>query len=465
VSALTLRARLALVFAGAFALLLLAGGALLYYQLVRGYQRDFDHDLRDGVRAARSVLALDRPEFPTREEAVIHTVGELIYGDRTIVAFRSDGSVLAVSRRIPDHPQFDDVRLTIPADEPTTLVLREGEARALRAPLTEGIDLILALDTSALQHQMARLRLALFTGLPFILVVGGAFGAWASGLVLRPVVDLARAAERVGQEVASGSAGFTRLPPRQADDELGVLTESLNLLIGRLASALAEERKVAEQQRQFLADAAHELRTPVAILRSEAEVALKGGSETEARAALDRIAAETTSLSQLVADLLLMARSDAGTLTARRQKVYLDDLASKVISRVARLPAAAGREIRGEQFDEAAVLGDPSLLERAILVLVHNALVHGTGTVRLSSVVRLEGGKEWCCLTVRDEGPGIPPEARDRIFERFSRLDRASAGAGLGLAIARSIAEAHGGSLTLTGSGPGSEFLLRIEKA
>ncbi len=464
-SPLTLRARLGLVFAGAFALLLVLGGALLFGLLRRGYERDFDDELRDGVRAARSVLSLDRPEFRTREEAVVHTVGELIYGDRTIVAFRPDRSVLAVSRRIPDHPHFDDVRLTLPPDRPTTLELREGEARALRAPLTEGIDLIMALDTSALQHQMARLRLALFTGLPFILIVGGVFGAWASGLVLRPVVEVARAAELVGQEVASGSQGFTRLAPRTAGDELTLLTESLNLLIARLAGALAEERKVAEQQRQFLADAAHELRTPVAILRSEAEVALTTGRDTDAREALQRIAAEAVSLTQLVGDLLLMARSDAGALTARREKVYLDDLASAVMSRAARLPQAAGRQILGERFEEAPVLGDPVLLERAILALVHNALVHGAGTVRLSAGIRMEGGRAWCCLTVRDEGTGIPTEARDRIFERFSRLDRGSAGAGLGLAIARAIAVAHGGTLTLTDTTPGAEFLLTLPSA
>jgi signal transduction histidine kinase len=464
VKTLTLRARLALVFGSTFALLLLAGGALLYYQLVRGYVRDFDHDLRDGIRSARSVLSLDRPEFPTKAEAVIHTVGELIYGDRTIVAFRPGGAVLAVSRRIPDHPQFEDVPLTIPVDQPVTLALREGEARALRAPMTEGIDLILALDTAPLQHQMARLRMALFTGLPFILILGGVLGAWASGLVLRPVVDVARAAEQVGHEVASGSAGFTRLPTRETDDELSVLTESLNLLIGRLADALTEERRVAGQQRQFLADAAHELRTPVAILRSEAEVALKSGTEADAREALTRIGAESISLSQLVADLLLMARSDAGALAAKRERVYLDDLASTVMSRAARLPQAAGREIRGEQFEEAPVLGDPVLLERAILVLVHNALVHGSGTVHLGSGIREEGGKEWCWLSVRDEGAGVPIEARERIFERFSRVERGSAGAGLGLAIARSIAEAHGGTLTLTDATPGAEFLLRIPR-
>ena len=463
---LALRARLALVFASSFALLLILGGVALYWQLGSGYQRDFDHGLEDGIRAARSILALDRPEYPTRESAVTHVVGELIYGDRTIVAFAPDGSVLTASRRIPDHPYFDDVRPTVPLEVPTTVVLKAGEARVLRARLAEGIELVMALDTSALQHRLAKLRLALFTGLPLILIVGGVLGAWGSGLVLRPVVEVARAAERVGQEVAEDAIAFTRVPRRTAGDELTVLADALNLLIDRLSDALARERGVSERQRRFLADAAHELRTPVAILRSEAEVTLKGnGGETEYREALGRIAREAEGLSQLVSDLLLIARNDSDALMSRRERVYLDDLANVVIARAGKLPQASGREFRWADFEEAPVMGDPALLERAILVLVHNALVHAAGPVVLSSGVKQEGGRDWSWLMVRDFGPGIPPGEQDRIFERFARLDRESTGAGLGLAIARAIAEAHGGALRLLETTPGAGFVLQLEKA
>jgi signal transduction histidine kinase len=466
VTPLALRVRLALVFAGGFALLLILGGVFLYWQLGNGYQRDFDHGLEDGIRAARSILAIDRPEYPTREAAVAHVVGELIYGDRTIVAFGPDGSVLTASRRVPDHPLFDDARPTMPREVPTTVVLKEGEARVLRAPLAEGIELVLALDTSSLTHRLARLRLALFTGLPVILVVGGLMGAWGSGLVLRPVVEVARAAERVGQEVADGAIGFTPLPRRTAGDELTALTNALNLLIGRLSDALARERGVSERQRQFLADAAHELRTPVAILRSEAEVALKSDAgEGEYREALGRIATESEGLGQLVNDLLLVARNDANALMSRRERVYLDDLANAVIARAGKLPQASGRDFRWADFEEAPVQGDPALLERVILVLVHNALIHGAGQVVLSSGVKHEGGREWAWLMVRDFGPGVPPVARERIFERFSRLERDSSGAGLGLAIARAIAEAHGGTLRLLDTAPGAAFVLQLDKA
>jgi signal transduction histidine kinase len=466
VTPLALRARLAIVFASGFALLLVLGGVLLYLQLRRGYVRDFDHGLEDGARAARSILAIDRPEYPTKEAAIAHVVGELIYGDRTIAAFASDGSLLAVSRRIPEHPYFDDVRLSMPREVPTTITLRAGEARVLRATLAEDIDLVLAVDTSPLQHRLAKLRLALFTGLPLILIVGGMFGAWVSALVLRPVVEVARAAEQVGHEVAEGATSFTRVPPHTAGDELTVLTKAINLLIDRLGVALARERRVAEQQRRFLADAAHELRTPVAILRSEAEVALKGGGgDADYREALGRIAAEAEDLGGLLNDLLLVARSDSGALASRSERVYLDDLANAVIGRASKLPQAGGREFRWDDFEAAPVMGDPVLLERALLVLVHNALVHGTGPVQLSSGVRREGGHDWSWLSVRDSGPGIPPPDRERVFERFSRLDRESTGAGLGLSIARAIVEAHGGTLTLTEAAPGAEFLLRLAKA
>lgn len=463
---LALRARLALVFASSFALLLTLGGIVLHFQLARGYVRDFDHGLEDGVRSAQSLLAIDRPEFPTREAVVAHVVGELIYGDRTILAFSPAGQLLAISRRMPEHPWFDDIRPTMPLDVPITLILRAGEARVLRARLPDRFELILALDTSSLQHRLARLRLALFTGLPLILIVGGAFGAWASGLVLRPVVEVARAAERVGQEVAEGATSFTRVPSGPAGDELTVLTEAMNLLIDRLGAALAREREGADRQRRFLADAAHELRTPVAILRSEAEVTLKGGgSEAEYREALQRIAAESEDLSRLVTDLLLMARNDSEALTPGRERVYLDDLANVVIARASRLPQAKDRVFRWADFEAAPVMGDPVLLERALLVLVHNALVHGSGPVVLCSGVKREGGRDWSWLSVRDSGPGIPTADRERVFERFSRLDRKPGGAGLGLPIARAIAEAHGGTLTLSDVTPGAEFVLRLEKA
>jgi signal transduction histidine kinase len=467
VTPLPLRARLALVFASGFALLLSFGAVLLYLQLVRGYNRDFDLSLRDGAQAALSIWGIDRPEFVSPEAAVAHVVGELIYGDRTVVAFNAAGRPLAASQRIPDHPYFNDVRPTMALDVPITLTLRDGTARVLRARLVEGIELILAMDTMPLEHRLAKLRLALFTGLPLILVVGALLGAWGAGLVLRPVVEVARAAEQIGQEVADGAGEFDRVPAMTAGDELTTLTEALNLLIERLEAALARERGVAERQRRFLADAAHELRTPVAILRSEAEVAL-GTNDGAAgyRDALQRIAAEAGELGTLVSDLMLVARSDVEALTPRFARIYLDDIANHAVSRARQLPDGAATDFRREEFEAAPVLGDPALLERAILVLLHNALVHAPGSaIVLGSGIEHRGGQEWAWLTVRDFGPGVPPGQHQRIFERFSRLDSTAPGTGLGLAIARAILESHGGTLTLEEVVPGAGFTLRVPAA
>lgn len=463
---LPLRARIALVFAGGFALLLALGAALLYLHLARGYHRDFDRSLRDGARAARSIWGIDRPEYTSPEAAVAHVVGELVYGDRTVMAFGPGGGALAASQRVPGNPYFNDARPTGPVNTPETRSLRDGEARVLRAPLAEGIELVLAMDTGPLEHRLSKLRLALFTGLPLILILGGVIGAWASGLLLRPVVDVARAAERTAQQVTDGAASFTRVPEHPAGDELTTLSDAFNLLLDRLTKALARERGVAEHQRRFLADAAHELRTPVAILRSEAEVALGAGDDPAAhRAALQRIAAETEHLSTLVGDLLLVARNDAEAVTPGRQRVFLDDLANQVVARLRKLPLSAGREFRREPFDAAPVSGDPVMLERAILALVHNALVHAPGSaIFLGSGTCRDGDRDWAWLTVRDMGPGIPPEARERVFDRFVRLDTGTPGSGLGLGIARSIATSHGGTLTLEDAAPGARFTLRLPR-
>lgn len=236
-------------------------------------------------------------------------------------------------------------------------------------------------------------------------------------------------------------------------------------LLDQGSRALRREREVAEQQRRFLADAAHELRTPIAIIRSAAEVSLAGDDSAEERKdALASVAQEAARLGSLVADLLALAREGTATAVEAREPVFLDDLAHRVVGRLRRLPIAAGREITLGDFDEAPVRANPALAERAIFALVHNALVHAAGSRIELSAGRDDTGKgraSW--IRVRDWGPGVPPEAESRVFERFERLDPAAPGSGLGLAIARQIAEVHGGTLTLERpDGGGTAFVLRL---
>ena len=264
--------------------------------------------------------------------------------------------------------------------------------------------------------------------------------------------------------MAQGATRFDRLPAPVANDEVATLTRAFNLLVDRLSVALERERALAGRQRRFLADAAHELRTPVTILRSEAEVTLRGDADLAGyRRALEHIVLEANELGNLVADLLLLARDDAGAIAPVRQPFYLDDTANRVLRRIRVLPAAAGHEFRRGEFEAAPVVGDPSLVERALFALVHNALCHAPGsTVELSTGATNGGQPEGSWVRVRDDGPGIPTDLREQAFERFARLRTGTPGSGLGLAIARAIVQAHGGTLILEETTVGASFLMRF---
>jgi two-component system OmpR family sensor kinase len=225
---------------------------------------------------------------------------------------------------------------------------------------------------------------------------------------------------------------------------------------------VAAERAVLEEQRRVLADAAHELRTPVAVLRSELDAARAAGGDPAAlRTAVAACEREAAQLGHLVDDLLFLARTDALPPLART-RVFLDDIAQQAIGRLRRLPIAADRTITVDEFEATPVLGDPLLLERAMVVLLENALVHGgTGPIVLTAGPH-DGQAR---LTVRDHGPGIPPGQAEAIFERFHQVDASRQGAGLGLPIARWIAERHGGTLAVENASPGARFLLTIPAA
>ncbi len=461
---LGLRVRLALVFTAGFALLLGLGALAVYIHLSRNFRRDFDHGPHDAARGARALWHTDRPEFTSAEATAAHVVTELMFGDRTLVAYDSSGRFLGSSRRFPQEPWFNDAPAAGRINAVQTLQLTEGQARVIRVPITAGVEVVVAMSVLPLERQLAALKRSLATVLPLVLVLGAFLGAWSARIVLRPIIVVAGTAERIGLEVAAGATSFDRLPDHQADDEITTLTGAFNRLVDRLSIALGRERAIAERQRQFLADVAHELRTPVAILRSEAEVALRGPMEVAPyQLALQRVAGESAELGNLVSDLLLVARADTHALKPARLSLYLDDVASQVLTRARVLPQMAGRVVRLGEFEAAPAEGDPVLIERALLVLVHNALMHAPGAaIEISTGVEAQGAQRWARVTVRDFGPGIPAADQAQVFARFSRRDPGAAGAGLGLSIARSIAEAHGGTLTLKDAAPGAAFTFRI---
>jgi heavy metal sensor kinase len=249
-----------------------------------------------------------------------------------------------------------------------------------------------------------------------------------------------------------------RVPQRGTRDELDYLAETLNEMLGRLEEAFATLRR-------FTADAAHELRTPLTALRGGLEVALRAPrSAPELERVLRDSLEEADRLTRLVEGLLVLSRATAGSGLAR-ERVDLEPLLLEALDLGARLAHGTGVAVRLGDVSPAAVAGDPAALSRLVRNLAENAVRYtpAGGVVELS--LRTADGA--ALLTVADTGIGIDPEDAERIFEPFVRLDaarsRETGGAGLGLAIARSIAVAHGGTLTVT-SAPkaGSRFTLRL---
>ncbi|MEO5814193.1 MAG: HAMP domain-containing sensor histidine kinase [Gemmatimonadaceae bacterium] len=209
-----------------------------------------------------------------------------------------------------------------------------------------------------------------------------------------------------------------------------------------------------EHMRQFMADAAHELRTPVTVLRTEAEIALeRARSPEEDDRAFTRVALESARLSSVVDDLFTLARADSAELPIERSLVFLDDIVSDAVAAISRRASAKRIELALEHYEEAPVHGSVTLLARLAIILLDNAVKYTPAGGRINVAVR--GGPSRVTLEVTDTGVGIAPDALPRVFDRFFRSDDARAGtqgAGLGLAIAQWIAHAHDGQLSLASS-------------
>ncbi|MFF3016057.1 sensor histidine kinase [Streptomyces sp. NPDC057939] len=287
----------------------------------------------------------------------------------------------------------------------------------------------------------------LLAGAPPLIAFAAALAWWVTGHALRPVTAI-----RGGLASVTASELDRRVPDPGGADEIARLARTVNDTLDRL------ERSDA-RQRQFTADASHELRNPLAAVRSRLEVAL--AMERPDRASVAAALADTERLQRIAADLLLLARLDGGP-APRPEPV---DLALLAAEDAARRPAPRV-PLRLEADTPVAAYGDPARLERALANLVDNALRHAAGGV----VVRARACGDWAELEVVDDGPGIPDADRARVFERFVRLDadrgRAGGGTGLGLAIAREIARAHGGDVrALPARDGGARLRLRVPGA
>ncbi len=285
--------------------------------------------------------------------------------------------------------------------------------------------------------------------------VGGYFLARKS---LAPVVAMSSQAGRIG-----AANLHERLAVQNEKDELGHLARSFNSLLDRLSESF-------ERQRRFMADASHELRTPVAILRGEAEVALSQPSRppAEYQESLSVLHHEAERLTRIVEDLFTLTRADAGQYPLQPRDFYLDELIAECVHSARTLAMAKKISLAFDGAAECPIHADESLLRRMLLNLLDNAIKYTPEDGRVT-VACHRNGQEYA-LSIADTGIGIPAELRPRIFERFFRADKARSraesdggGAGLGLAISRWIAEAHQGRLELTRSdSTGSTFTAHL---
>ena len=302
--------------------------------------------------------------------------------------------------------------------------------------------ILVAVPVGSFNQSVGLLRTVLFISQPLLVLVLMLIAWRVIGASLRPVESL-----RVGAERITGAHTQERLPVPAAQDEIHRLALTLNDMIDRLARARA-------RQRAFVADAAHELRSPLASIRVQLEVAQRLGDWTSVG---DDILIDVDRLSRLVDDLLLLAKAEAGG-AAPRTAVDLDDLVKDVGSRygAARVPVEVTSD--GPLW----TAGDPDGLVRVLVNLMDNAVRHARTTVRLS----LTRDAAHALITVVDDGRGIPEADRKRVFDRFTRLDDARArdagGTGLGLAIVRELVRRHDGQVRLLDAHPGVRAEVRL---
>jgi signal transduction histidine kinase len=363
-------------------------------------------------------------------------------GDDVIVQLvDEDGGIIAGSANAVDVPPIgplDPVGQTLRTVE--TLPVEDDEYRILTRPIELDAGpavLHVATNMDELRDVITQLRNALLLVVPLAALVISAV-VWALvGRTLRPV-------ERIRSEVASIDGGDRshRISPPATGDEIERLAVTMNELLERQAVA-------SRRQREFVADASHELRSPLARMRTDVDVGRTDGLGTDA--VLASLSDEIDHMTSLVDDLLHLARSDSADTPHVRRPVDLDDI---VLDEAKRVGSSSEITVDLSAMSAAHLSGDPNQLRRMVRNLLDNAVRHATHTV---SVTLSESSAGVITLTVTDDGPGVDFGDRERVFERFVRLDRArtrhDGGTGLGLAITRDIVERHGGTITLDEAG------------
>jgi heavy metal sensor kinase len=471
----SVRTRLALWHTAVLALVLVAFTLATWGFLERLTREQVDRSLSEAVSAFQQALLSELRAQRTPEQAAEDAAREFRFSGRRVLVYGSHHSLIAVSDSTRDRltqaisaiDEADDspihpIFASLTPGSSAYATVGEG-SQGVRAFATS-VDLagqpftIVALQLGLSERSiLATFLQATAIAIPLALVLAGLGGYFLARRSFAPVVDMGRRAASIDSESLDA-----RLPVRHTGDEMDELATVFNEMLARLERSFV-------QQRQFMADASHELRTPLASLRAETTIALsQARTNREYESSLEQVRDESRRLSAIVDDLFTLARLDAEESLLRCEDFYLEELVHRAVSRMRPLAQDRGISLSFVPMLEAHCNGDPELLARVLVNLLDNATKYTPRGGHVS--VELETDGEWHRVRVRDDGAGIPAEARPFVFDRFFRADRSrtrnettTSGAGLGLPIAWQIARAHGGSLELTSTGAeGTVFTLTL---
>jgi signal transduction histidine kinase len=424
----------------------LAAAALLLRGAVQGsLTREVDGTARQG---AHQVAALaDTNQLPRT----------VLAGTLTVQVLRPDGQIVAASPTVDRLvPLLSPARATAAARSGQAVLL-DGRPfgipylmRVVAVPASGGEIVLSGAAYTQVRDSMRTLTGVLLVGTPLLLLLLAGVTWLVVGSTLRPISALRR-----GAQVITATGVTRELPVPEARDEVRVLAVTLNDMLTRLDAA-------QQRQRRLVSDTAHELRSPIASIRAQLEVALDHPEQQDWPQTAQDVLADTLRLASLAEDLLVLARLDEYQPRATAGKPV--DLAALVTEEVER--SAGGRvPVTARTGGPCVVTGDADGLRRLLRNLIDNALRYAKSRVEVAA----HREDSEAVLTVSDDGPGIPEADRERAFDRFVRLDDArsrdetqAGGAGLGLAIVRAIARTHGGSAYLEDSTPGLRAVVRI---
>ncbi len=456
----SLRFRLTAWYVAFFTLLLVLFSLSLYRVLSKAMLTHLDETLRTHADTAAALFEDELVEMNgDAVKAAAETVSEMRFSGGA-VAVLAGGRVLGASASAPLAELAAVAARAAAAGTPeVVLAMEQWGANGARAAVHRSLPAYFVIAAEPLDTVIASLqvaRRAIFFGLPFLVGMAAAGGYLLASRSLAPLRSMAEQTRRIG-----GATLHTRLEIGRAAEELQTLAASFNELLSRLDQSF-------ESMRRFVADASHELRTPIAVIRGEADVALvQDRPAAEYRESLAIILDESRRLSRLVDDLLNLARADAGHVRLEVREFYFNELLAEACRSAQAAALARNIQLECSGGPDIPFRGDEELLRRLVVNLLDNAIRYTPPGGRVSASLDAEPAE--LRLRVRDTGVGIGPEEAPHVFERFYRIDKArsreAGGFGLGLSIVKWIAESHQGAVALSSRpAEGSVFTVTLPR-